>query len=156
MKKLILSSLIMFCFSNHILSQNISNTIIDKAYKDFKKSGGTNEHWTKYKDEIIEICPLAYMRGRTFDNCIIIADEMQNSTETQMKMILTRIGFNSKLIINGDLAQSDNKRNGLLDFVNKYDTSKSNNKDDIKIVRFKNTNIQRHPIITTILDIYKS
>jgi hypothetical protein len=43
----------MFCFSNHILSQNISNTIIDKAYKDFKKSGGTNEHWTKYKDEII-------------------------------------------------------------------------------------------------------
>jgi phosphate starvation-inducible protein PhoH and related proteins len=72
-----------------------------------------------------------------------------------MKMILTRIGFNSKLIINGDLEQSDNKRNGLLDFVNKYDTSKSNNKEDIKIVRFKNTNIQRHSIITTILDIYK-
>lgn len=70
-------------------------------------------------------------------------------------MILTRIGFNSKLIINGDLEQSDNKRNGLLDFVNKYDTSKSNNKEDIKIVRFKNTNIQRHSIITTILDIYK-
>ena len=53
MKKLILSSLIMLCFSNHILSQNSSNIIIDKAYKDFKKNGGTNEHWTEYKDEII-------------------------------------------------------------------------------------------------------
>ena len=53
MKKLILSSLITFCFSNHILSQNNSKTIVDKAYKDFKKSGGTNEHWTKYKEEII-------------------------------------------------------------------------------------------------------
>lgn len=125
-------------------------------YDNFEKYVSPNYVQKLIKDEIIEICPLAYMRGRTFDNCIIIADEMQNSTETQMKMILTRIGFNSKLIINGDLAQSDNKRNGLLDFVNKYDTSKSNNKDDIKIVRFKNNNIQRHPIITTILDIYKS
>ena len=53
MKKLILSILIIFCFNNHILSQNSSKTIANKAYKDFKKSGGTNEHWAKYKDEII-------------------------------------------------------------------------------------------------------
>ena len=108
------------------------------------------------KDEIIEICPLAYMRGRTFDNCIIIADEMQNSTESQMKMILTRIGFDSKLIINGDLYQSDNQRNGLQDFVNKYEISNSTSKDNIKIVKFKSNNIQRNPIIKTVLDIYKS
>ncbi len=108
------------------------------------------------KDEIIEICPLAFMRGRTFDNSIIIADEMQNSTESQMKMILTRIGLNSKLIINGDLYQSDNQRNGLQDFVNKYQNSNSINKQNIKIVKFKKNNIQRHPIISTILDIYNS
>ena len=80
---------------------------------------------------------------------------MQNSTESQMKMILTRIGFNSKLIINGDLNQSDNKRNGLCDFVNKYNESSDKNKEDIKIVKFENINIQRNPIISTILNIYK-
>ena len=107
------------------------------------------------KEETIEICPLAFMRGRTFENCIIIADEMQNSTESQMKMMLTRISFNSKLIINGDLNQSDNHRNGLKDFLNKYENSKNPQKDNIKIVKFKSNNIQRHPIIETVLNIYE-
>jgi phosphate starvation-inducible PhoH-like protein len=107
------------------------------------------------KEETIEICPLAFMRGRTFENCIIIADEMQNSTESQMKMILTRISFGSKLIINGDLNQSDNRRNGLKDFLNKYEHSKDPNKDNIKIVKFKNSDVQRHSIIETVLNIYE-
>ena len=107
------------------------------------------------KEEVIEICPLAFMRGRTFENCVIIADEMQNSTESQMKMILTRISFEAKLIINGDLKQSDNKRNGLQDFLNKYENSKDPDKNNIKIVKFKNNNIQRHSIIKTILNIYE-
>ena len=107
------------------------------------------------KQENIEICPLAFMRGRTFENAIIIADEMQNSTESQMKMILTRISFDSKLIINGDLNQSDNNRNGLKDFLSKYKLSNDDNKSNIKIIEFMNDNIQRHPIIETILNIYK-
>lgn len=125
-------------------------------YDNFEKYVSPSYVQKLIKDEIIEICPLAYMRGRTFDNCIIIADEMQNSTESQMKMILTRIGFDSKLIINGDLYQSDNQRNGLQDFVNKYEISNSTSKDNIKIVKFKSNNIQRNPIIKTVLDIYKS
>jgi phosphate starvation-inducible protein PhoH and related proteins len=124
-------------------------------YDIFEKYLAPNYIQKLIRDEMIEICPLAYMRGRTFDNCVIIADEMQNSTESQMKMILTRIGFNSKLIINGDLNQSDNKRNGLCDFVNKYNESSDKNKEDIKIVKFENINIQRNPIISTILNIYK-
>ena len=107
------------------------------------------------KEETIEICPLAFMRGRTFENCVIIADEMQNSTESQMKMILTRISFDSKLIINGDLNQSDNKRNGLKDFLSKYEYSKDPNKNNIKIVKFRNSDVQRHSIIETILNIYE-
>ena len=124
------------------------------------------DHFSKYvsmnyllkltKENKIEICPLAYMRGRTFDNCIIIADEMQNSTENQMKMILTRIGTNCKLIVNGDLEQSDNKRNGLRDFIGKYYRYEDNSKNKIKIINFDNCDIQRNPIISTILDIYES
>lgn len=125
-------------------------------YDNFEKYVSSNYIQRLIKEETIEICPLAYMRGRTFDNCIIIADEMQNSTESQMKMILTRIGFDSKLIVNGDLQQSDNKRNGLCDFVNKYNNSNITDKDNIKIVKFESNNIQRNPIIKTILDIYKS
>ena len=107
------------------------------------------------KEEDIEICPLAFMRGRTFEDAVIIADEMQNSTESQMKMILTRISFGTKLIINGDLNQSDNRRNGLKDFLNKFENSKNPNKNNIKIVKFQNNNIQRHSIIETVLNIYE-
>jgi phosphate starvation-inducible PhoH-like protein len=76
----------------------------------------------------IEICPLAFMRGRTFKNSFIIADEMQNSSPNQMKMLVTRIGDNSKMVITGDLQQSDySNNNGLYDFtqrLNKYENIK--------------------------------
>ena len=67
---------------------------------------------------IVEIAPLAYMRGRTFKNAFILADEMQNATQNQMKMLLTRIGTGSKMVVTGDLAQADRLRdNGLIQFV---------------------------------------
>ena len=106
------------------------------------------------KEGCIEICPLAYMRGRTFEDCVILADEMQNSTHNQMKMILTRISLGSKLIINGDLEQSDSSRNGLKDFISKYEKY-NKPKDDIRIIKFKNNDVQRHSVIKTILDIYE-
>ena len=71
------------------------------------------------ENDIISINPLAYMRGRTFKNSIIIADEMQNATPSQMKMLLTRIGENSRMVVTGDLQQADRMNsNGLLDFIN--------------------------------------
>ena len=79
------------------------------------------------KEKIIEICPLAYMRGRTFKNCWIVADEMQNSTINQMKMLMTRLGENSRLIVTGDLEQYDriNELNGLDDFLTKFKGKRS-------------------------------
>jgi phosphate starvation-inducible PhoH-like protein len=78
----------------------------------------------------IEICPLAFMRGRTFKNAFIIADEMQNSSPNQMKMLVTRLGDNSRMVITGDLQQSDIKgENGLNDFVYKFEKYQSNKKN---------------------------
>jgi phosphate starvation-inducible PhoH-like protein len=101
----------------------------------------------------IEICPLAFMRGRTFKNSIILADEMQNSSPVQMKMLSTRIGVNSRLIITGDLNQSDiPKENGLRDFVSKVE--RYNNTEMIKIIRFDNDDIERSEIVKKVIEIY--
>ena len=76
------------------------------------------------KNEEIEICPLAFMRGRTFKNTFIIADEMQNSSPNQMKMLVTRLGENSRMVISGDLEQTDlPKENGLEDLINKLEAN---------------------------------
>lgn len=105
----------------------------------------------------IEIAPLAYMRGRTFKNALIIADEMQNSSPNQMLMIVTRLGTRSQLLITGDLNQSDRmENNGLKDFLikkelyDKYETSTGN----IHITHFNDTDIQRSSIVTEVLKIY--
>jgi phosphate starvation-inducible protein PhoH and related proteins len=102
-------------------------------------------------DNRIEIAPLAYMRGRTFHDSWIIADEMQLSTVNQMKMLLTRIGTGSKLVITGDVRQCDRgyENNGLIDFMNRLGQS-----DRIKIVRFDNTDIERHPVVEEVLNLY--
>lgn len=104
-------------------------------------------------DKIIEISPLGYMRGRTFKNCWIIADEMQNSSVSQMKMLLTRIGENSRLIITGDLEQHDRdcELNGLDDFLNKFKGKRSSS---ITSVEFSNDDIQREDVVKEVLDIY--
>jgi phosphate starvation-inducible PhoH-like protein len=105
------------------------------------------------KEKIIEICPLAYMRGRTFKNAFIIADEMQNSTPNQMKMLLTRIGNNSKMIITGDLNQHDRKYddNGLKDI---YEKLQKTNYRRIECITFSHEDIERSPIVKDILQIY--
>jgi len=108
-------------------------------------------------NNVVEIIPLGFMRGRTFKNSYIIADEMQNSTPNQMKMITTRIGENSKMIITGDLNQSDLKeKNGLDDLIKKYETySNMNEIDDlIKFIKLENTDIERSQIVKTIMNIY--
>lgn len=102
---------------------------------------------------VIEIAPLAYMRGRTFKNSIIIADEMQNSSPNQMMMITTRIGENSKLLITGDLNQSDKyENNGLKDLIEKVNAYE--NTDGIKICEFNETDIQRSEIVSKMIQIY--
>ena len=105
-------------------------------------------------DKIIEISPLAFMRGRTFKNAWIIADEMQNSTISQMKMLLTRIGENTKLIITGDCDQHDrvNEINGLQDFLNRIKGRRSNS---ISSIEFEKGDIERENVVKEILEIYE-
>ena len=101
---------------------------------------------------MIDIVPLAYMRGRTFHNSWIIADEFQNSTPNQMKMLLTRIGQNSKIVVTGDIQQHDRgfEANGLKDVINRLQ-----NKRGLALCKFGDADVERHPIIETILDMYK-
>jgi phosphate starvation-inducible PhoH-like protein len=105
----------------------------------------------------IEICPLAFMRGRTFKSAFIIADEMQNSSPNQMKMLTTRLGTNSKMVITGDVKQSDmTKENGLTDFINKiklYEKTSSLN-ELIDVVELSNTDIERSEVVRKVINIY--
>lgn len=102
---------------------------------------------------IIEIAPLAYMRGRTFKNSFILADEMQNATASQMKMLLTRLGENSKMAVTGDLAQADRMRdNGLIEFVNLLKSA--GNATHLDIVRFEQKDIERHNAVKEVLQVY--
>jgi len=104
------------------------------------------------EDGIIEISPLAYMRGRTFKNAYIIADECQNTTQNQMKMLLTRIGEGSKMVVTGDLAQADRLQdNGLVDFCNLLSNK---NLKHIDIVEFDSRDIERHHAVKEVLAIY--
>ncbi len=101
----------------------------------------------------IEIAPLAFMRGRTLKNCFAILDEAQNATETQIKMFLTRIGENSKLVVNGDPSQIDliNKtQSGLINSKNKLKHLK-----EIKIVEFDHNDVVRHPLVSKIIRAYQ-
>jgi len=102
----------------------------------------------------IEISPLAYMRGRTFKNSWIIADEMQNATPSQMKMLLTRLGEGSKMIVTGDTRQADRREddNGLLDFQRLV--ADYRNCRYVSGVEFDHRDIQRHPAVLEILKIY--
>jgi len=111
---------------------------------------------TMVNNNVIEIAPLGLMRGRTFKNAIIIADEMQNSLPSQMFMLTTRIGENSKMIITGDLLQSDLKvKNGLLDFIEKYNHYSSiKSVNNIDIIQFDKSDVERSQIVKTIIEMY--
>lgn len=103
--------------------------------------------------EIIEIAPLAYMRGRTLDDAFVILDEAQNTTIMQMKMFLTRLGFNSKMIVNGDTSQIDLPRNvksGLIDA-----TQKLKNIEQIDFIYLSAKDVVRHPVVAEIITAYE-
>jgi len=106
-------------------------------------------------DQTIEISPLAFMRGRTFKNSWIVADEMQNATPSQVKMLLTRIGTGSRIMVTGDVEQTDRNihNNGLLDLAQRL---KSQKVSGMCVCELGSTDIQRHPIISGILDLYQS
>lgn len=125
--------------------------IYDVLYQFFKPK----EIEQMMEDKLIEISPLGFMRGRTFKNCWIVADEMQNSTISQMKMLLTRLGENSRLIITGDLEQYDLAiiNNGLMDFLDKMKRKRSNS---IRSFFFDRQDIQREDVVREVLDIYSA
>jgi phosphate starvation-inducible PhoH-like protein len=118
----------------------------------FREYFYANEIENMIAEQVIEISPLAYMRGRTFKDAYIIADEMQNATPSQMKMLLTRIGEGSKMTVTGDLAQADRlKDNGLFDFIGQV---RLVNSTRISVVEFEHGDIERHAAVKEVLRIY--
>jgi phosphate starvation-inducible protein PhoH and related proteins len=118
----------------------------------FREYFYANEIENMIAEGVIEISPLAYMRGRTFKDAFIIADEMQNATPNQMKMLLTRIGNNSKMVVTGDLNQADRlKDNGLIDFTNHLREFQASR---IETVYFGQKDIERHPVVKEVLQVY--
>ena len=112
------------------------------------------DHITKLMENgEIEIAPLGFMRGRTLSNSFIILDESQNTTPTQMKMFLTRLGMGSRMAITGDMSQMDlpkNARSGLADAIQKLDKI-----DEIKIIHFSQKDVVRHPLAAKVVDAYE-
>lgn len=105
------------------------------------------------EEGVIETSPLAYMRGRTFKDAIVIADEMQNATPSQMKMLLTRLGQGSKMVVTGDLQQADRpSNNGLLEFLQLYNNFENHRYVDI--CHFTVGDVERHEAVKEILAIY--
>jgi len=114
---------------------------------------GPEEYFSLMEKNIIEIAPLAFMRGRTLNNSFIILDEAQNTTKEQMKMFLTRLGFGSKMVVTGDTTQSDlprNKESGLLHARRLF-----SNVAGIKIVELSKEDVVRHDLVKEIIRIYE-
>jgi phosphate starvation-inducible PhoH-like protein len=138
----------------------LPGTLVDKMcpwtrpmFDIFEEYYSSSEIGHMIKENIIEIAPLAYMRGRTFKHSVIIADEMQNATDNQMKMLLTRIGDGSKLLVTGDLDQYDRgyQDNGLKRFTDRLEKKNSNM---IGAVEFSRSEVERHPVVTEVLSLY--
>ena len=107
-----------------------------------------------FEKQIIEIAPLAYMRGRTLNHAFVILDEAQNTTVEQMKMFLTRIGFGSKAVVTGDVTQVDlhkTQKSGLIDAVNVLKDVRG-----IAFTQFSSADVVRHPLVARIVDAYES
>lgn len=114
---------------------------------------GTNTTDRLMERGVIEVAPLAYMRGRTLDDAFVILDEAQNTTDAQMKMFLTRLGFNSKMVVNGDMTQVDlpgRKHSGLIDARHIL-----KNIDQIKFINFSANDVVRHPVVAKIITAYE-
>jgi len=124
-------------------------------YEIFLELYSKSELTNMIKNNIIEISPLSFMRGRTFKNSFIIADEMQNSTPNQMLMLLTRIGVNSRMVITGDLAQSDRmENNGLKDFV--FKLKNNNMPENLYLIEMEEQDVQRSKLVYDILQLYNT
>jgi phosphate starvation-inducible PhoH-like protein len=119
----------------------------------FEEYYGLPETKRMLDEGTIEIAPLGFMRGRTFKNAYVIADEMQNATPDQTKMLLTRIGEGSNMIITGDLKQHDRgfEKNGLKDFLERLAL---NNKTSMAVCTFRREHIERDPLVAEVLEIY--
>lgn len=119
----------------------------------FEEYYGLQETKRMLEEGIIEIAPLGFMRGRTFKYAYIIADEMQNATPDQTKMLLTRIGDGSSMIITGDLKQHDRgfEKNGLKDFLERL---AAKNMDSMAVCTFRREHIERDPLVAEVLKIY--
>ena len=113
-----------------------------------------NEVKKMLEEGVIEISPLAFMRGRTFKKAYIIADEMQNATPNQMKMLLTRIGDDSRMVVTGDIQQTDRReaQNRLINFGRLFEQFA--NSQFIRMVNFTHGDIERHPAVSEVLSIY--
>lgn len=114
---------------------------------------GTNTTDRLMERGVIEVAPLAYMRGRTLDDAFVILDEAQNTTDAQMKMFLTRLGFNSKMVVNGDMTQVDlpgRQHSGLIDARHIL-----KNIDQIKFINFSANDVVRHPVVAKIMTAYE-
>jgi phosphate starvation-inducible PhoH-like protein len=119
----------------------------------FEEYYGLLETARMLEEGIIEIAPLGFMRGRTFKHAYIVADEMQNATPDQMKMLLTRIGEGSSMVITGDLRQHDRgfDKNGLLDFLDRLSIRKSG---EVAVCKFSREHVERDPMVAEVLKIY--
>lgn len=112
------------------------------------------EHTQRLMDrEVIEIAPLAYMRGRTLDNAFVILDEAQNTTNSQMKMFLTRLGFGSKMVVNGDITQIDLPHGSRSGLVNAQRILQHVSR--IEFVTFDADDVVRHPVVASIINAYE-
>ena len=126
----------------------------------FSEYYSANDMQSMLNSGVIEVSPLAYMRGRTFKRAFIIADEMQNSSPNQMLMLTTRLGEDTRLVITGDLKQSDRppSANGLGDFIRRFHSYSSkrvsDGPSDIQLVELGNEDILRSPIVAKIMDMY--
>lgn len=119
----------------------------------FEEYYGLPETKRMLEEGVIEIAPLGFMRGRTFKYAYIIADEMQNATPDQTKMLLTRIGDGSSMVITGDLRQHDRgfEKNGLKDFLERF---AQNRRDTMAVCTFGRQHIERDPLVAEVLEIY--
>lgn len=127
-------------------------SVLDTVYKYV-----TPQHFqTLMAKGIVEICPLIFMRGRSFEHCFIIADEMQNSSPNQMLMLLTRLGEGSKMILDGDPSQTDkgfHTESGLVDLLYKLNLSPQ---EGFGLVHFTEEEVERHPLVKKVLRLYKT
>ncbi len=115
---------------------------------------GAESYLANFEKGLIEVAPLAYMRGRTLDNAYIILDEAQNTTQAQMKMFLTRIGFNSKVVITGDQSQKDLPYGTVSGLDSALKILKDI--DEIGVCRFDSSDVVRHPLVQKIVEAYEA